>query len=89
MIQGEIHTRNHMIFLSTIKICLTDYDTDHEISKGNLTSRKWSIKVLKNRFQSRYVWPLTCDKKKSQSSCFPFHGDFFAQLKVQKNAYFK
>ena len=50
MIQGEIHTRNHMIFLSTIKMCLTDYDTDHEISKGNLTSRKLSVKVLKTDF---------------------------------------
>ena len=88
MIQGEIHTRNHMIFLSTIKMCLTDYDTDHEISKGNLTSRKLSVKVLNSRFQSRYVWPLTCDVKKSQSSCFPFHGDFSAQLRVLKKVYF-
>ena len=77
MIQGEIHNRNHMIFLSTIKICLTDYDTDHEISKGNLTSRKWSIKVLKNRFQSRYVWPLTCDKK-----CLSLHVFLFMVISL-------
>ena len=77
-----------MAFLSSIKMCLTDYDTDHEISKGNLTFQKLSIKVLKIRFESRYVWPLTCDVKKSQSSCFPFHGDFSAQLRVLKKLNF-
>ena len=77
-----------MIFLSTIKLRLRDYDTSRENSKGSLTSRKLSIKVLKIRFESRYVWPLTCDVKKSQSSCFPFHGDFSAQLRVLKKLYF-
>ena len=65
MIQGETQTRKHMIFLSTIKLRLRDYDTSRENSKGSLTSRKLSIKVLKIRFESRYVWPLTCDVKKS------------------------
>ena len=78
MIQGETQTRKHMIFLSTIKLRLRDYDTSRENSKGSLTSRKLSIKVLKIRFESRYVWPLTCDVKKSQFPCFAFHGDFFA-----------
>ena len=54
-----------MIFLSTIKLRLRDYDTSRENSKGSLTSQKLSIKVLKIRFESRYVWPLTCDVKKS------------------------